>query len=452
MNKNLLILLSIAFLTGLLLGCQKKTSEETQTYSDAWVTSLTFAANDSFPGLKKASFSIVTSSDTGYITTKDSLMYGTKLDSVVPYLTFSHTPSYAIFYSDSDTIIYSGKDTINMSPRPVRLYVMASDKKTGYWYEIYTDVHQVDPDLFTWQQLTPAVFTEEAECRAVRISETFYLFTNDGFCNRLYTSINARKWSEGTVISDLPASCRVQNIMAAGHTIYYADGDKLYHSTDGEHWQVEDYSAKGFTLLNMLYQFNDSVWAIAQRSDAQLQLANMAEGGEMRLTGDILPESFPVSDFAALTFASASQRKRAMIVGGFDIQGNSLNTRWNVEYMPGRGYKMIDFSIEQPSYASLTGVSIVWYNHMFHMFGSADDDAQVGPYTQLISSDEGMNWILPDTTKNHLPVGYIPRHNASVLTDETHHIYIIGGRNRTQAFADVWCGHLNKTSFADYQE
>lgn len=442
-------------------GCQSSSTTVT-TYSEALVTSLSFTKNDSIPGLEKASFTIVTATDTGLIYNKDSLLYGTRIDSVIPKFTFNHTPAYATFCSDSDTIVYTGVDTVNMNARPCRLYVMASDRKTEKWYNIFVNVHKIDPDLYKWECLTPSVYPAEGgQNKAFLINGTFYLFEGDEISVRLYTSSDAKTWSSATAINGLPGNCRVRNIMQSDRSLYYADGDKLYVSQNATDWTEEDYSDKPFRLLNMLYDFNDSVWCIAQRiSDDKLCLANMAEGGTFALTGDTLPEEFPISDFGVVTFPSSSLRQRAMVMGGYDIDGNALNTRWNVEFVPNRGYRVVDFSVEQPYYKALTGISLLWYNHEFHLFGSSNADSEVSQQTQLVSTDEGMHWTLPDSTKNLLPydeanplppASYRPRYNTSVMQDDGYYIYIIGGQSRTQTFSDVWRGRLNSTTFADYE-
>lgn len=453
MKKTILHTLLLLIVASAIVGCKNKETETT-TYPEALVTGMTFAKNDSFPGLRLASFTIITASDTGLIYNKDSLLYGTCLDSVVPYITFNHTPSYAVFVTDSDSLVYSGADTLNMTYQPCRLYVMASDGIHDKWYNIYVNVHKVDPDLYNWTCLNERIYTGDGgESKAVRIGGKFYLFVNDGFSIRLYQSADAAQWTGPTTVTTLPTGCSVRNILAADDVLYYGDGDQLYTSTDATTWTKQDYSASSFRIINMLYCFNDSIWAIAQRrSDDKLILANMAKDGQLQLSGDTLPDNFPVSDYAAISFASASNRSRAMIVGGYDIKGNSLNTRWNIEYLKGRGYTMTNFSIEQPSFEALTGVNIIWYDHKFHMFGSANANTEIGQYKQLISYDEGLNWVVPDSTKNCLPEAYLPRQKASVIVDENHNIYIIGGQSRTETFSDVWRGHLNKTSFVDYED
>ena len=131
MRKNLIYMLLL--LPIVLVSClDDKNETEVKEYNEALVTAMTFSKNDSFPGLAEAKFTIITSTDTGRIYNPDSLRFGTRIDSVIPSLSFNHTPAYTVFYtgadSTADTIIYTGADTINFSVQPVQLFVMASDK------------------------------------------------------------------------------------------------------------------------------------------------------------------------------------------------------------------------------------------------------------------------------------------------------------------------------------
>lgn len=436
-----------------LASCNNSSTTVT-TYDEALVTSFSFAANDSFPGLAAAKFTIVTTSDTGHIYCTDSLLYGTPIDSVIPRITFNHTPSYSVIYTPTDTVVYSGKDTIDFNSRPIYLYVMASDQKTPKWYDIDFAVHQVDPDYYDWQCINPAVFSMDgAESRAFYSGSTFYLFVNDGIRPQLYTSADAITWSAPQAIAGLPTDVAVRQMIHEDGTFYYADAQGLYTSDDGLTFVFTDYSAQPFTLVSMLYTFNDSIWAVASRkADDQLVCVNMVAGGTLAETGIQLPDYFPVSDFGTLTFESVSGRARAMVVGGYDRQGVPRNIRWNIEYTPNRGYAVGDFSVEQPAYEALTGISLIWYDHAIHMFGGSNSKAEVNTATQLVSTDEGLHWAVPDTAHNRLPEAYLPRHKASVITTADHYIYIIGGQSRTATFADVWRGRLNRTLFPSYED
>jgi len=434
-----------------LSACLDRQNTDTTTYSEALVTGMAFASNDSFPGLAAAKFKIITATDTGMIYNEDSLLFGTMIDTVIPHLTFNHTPYYTIFYtgadSTADTILYTGADTIDFTHQPVQLLVMASDQETWKMYNIYVNVHTVDPDLYHWDLYNDQIFTTQgAESKAFLINDVFHLFVSNGFNTQLYTSQDAKAWSQPTTVSALPSGCAIRKMIEADGTLYYPAGDKLYTSTDGINWGTADIS--DFTLVNMLFSFNDSIWGIAQTSANELKLCNMAKGGSMALSGISLPADFPVSEYAALPFASASNRKRAMIVGGFDQAGNSLNSRWNLDYLKGKGYTLVNFSIEQPSFASLTGASIVVYNNELHMFGSVSADNAISGDNQLISVDEGLNWLVPDSAENLMPDTYRNRQKASVLVREsTHELFIIGGQTRGETFSDVYRGLLNKLTF-----
>jgi hypothetical protein len=155
-----------------------------------------------------------------------------------------------------------------------------------------------------------------------------------------------------------------------------------------------------------------------------------------------LPNEFPISDFAATAFESSSERPRAMIVGGLDINGNPVNSRWNFEYIPkDKKYRLKDFSISQPTFHTLTGASIIQYNEQLMMFGGIDNDLEWNSNI-LYSDDEGMNWYVPDTACNQLPMEYQSRQNQSVIVNQKS-IYLIGGQSRTASFSDVYRGRLN---------
>lgn len=445
------IVMIIVLLTMIVSSCLDK-KEEVSTSPYAKVTGLSFATNDSFPGLSKAVFTIDESDDSiGIIFNEDSLLYGTELDSVVATFTFKALPGLAVFISDHDTVhdtvMVSLADTLNFTPRPTRLYVQSSDATSERWYHIYVNVHQVDPELFVWTRMTQNVYDPSivADQKLVLLNKNLYLYTNNGFANVLYVSTNQGASWQTKSVSGLPDDCHVRNILEANGLLYYPSGNKMYLSEDGETWTVQNYT--DMELVNMLYELNDSVWAIAKQNDAYY-LAS-AKGKSSFTIAHQLPENFPISDYATLSFASASGRPRAMVVGGFSADGRILNTRWNVEYDRGeKRYHYADFSISQPSFAPLTGVSLVQYDDKIYMFGSANADAVIGEYPIMQSVDEGMNWSIPDTTTNKLPDTYIPRQKVTAVVDEENHlIYLVGGQSRTEAFADVYRGRLNKMTF-----
>ena len=437
------------------------TSSSTTTYTpsdDPTVATLTLS-NDSFPALKKAVFTIDERIDTGLIYNVDSITYGTRIDSAVVSFTFNASAiSAAIIFTPTDTISLSGKDTINFTQRPVYLHTISETGTADKWYEIQVNVHQTDPDLFQWELLAENIISAEySNQKAVIMRDTIYLLASNGLKTQVLYS------ADGTTFTSISAPFSdfdVQNTLVLAGKIYCLNQEEVatLSSASGT-WERQTIDTSlpltiNRLLLTFCYSSNqieeaqDSIWAIAtEKSSEQLCLATTADLSTWT-QHDYLPADFPTSDFAAVPFFSPTGRPRAMFVGGFSAEGASLNTRWNVEYELGQGYRWENFTIEQPTFESLTGASIIYYNKHFLMFGGANADNQVDTDANILESwDEGMNWSPSDTTHNRMPDTYINRAYQSVLIDSKNNVYVIGGKSRDQVFTDVYKGRLNSINW-----
>lgn len=440
-----------------LIGCTSKNSE-TMVSSEARVSTFTFQSDTANPGLTAAMYTIEHREDTGLIYSKDSLRFGTQLDSVVPLVTYKATPGIVRFILPDTTIISTGADTINFNQKPIYLHITASDMQTNKWYLIDIAAHQADPDLYVWTCLTENMFApqpvQNCETKAFRIHDNLVVYVNNGLSTSIYQSTNGEIWAQlADKINDLPVPCHVRDIVQHNDTLYYIDGTSLYKSADLLTWSKTDYAAASFTPINMLLAYNNLPWCIVQDKESQqLMLATIIEDSIQVATNiadlkdGFLPAEFPISDFSALAFSGSSERPRAMIVGGRTINGDIVNSRWNLEYASQTGYRLKDFSISQPSFESLIGVSIIHYDNHFIMFGGTDNDLTLRSDI-LYSDDEGMNWYVPDTASNKLPATYLSRSNQTVLVDDQDNIYIIGGQSKTRAFSDVYRGFRNATKW-----
>lgn len=436
----------IALLAVAVSGC-KKSNSTTTTSSVAQLSTFRFAANDSFPGLAKATFKIEERLDTGLVYNQDSIQFGTPLDSVVPKFTFAATPGAAILKTADTTLAITGSDTLDFTKQPIYLTVTSSNGKTVKVYEIRATVHQIDPDLFQWEQLTEAIYgTDNSEQQVVAVGERFVFFKDNGFRVTYLTSEDGAVWSGEQTPSGLPDDCYVRGIISDGEALYYADSTGLYTSTDITNWTRQDYAGKAFKPVTMLLAWNETVWALADKN-GQYELVNL-QNGELTETGLTVDGDFPVSDFAAVAFESASDRARAMIMGGYTAEGKAANSRWNIEYSETlrdslhNGYRIVNFAIDRPAFQSITGASVVWYNHQLYLFGGIDADMQYNGRNILVSEDEGISWTAADSTKNQLPDTYTARQKQSVLVRDNY-IYVFGGESQTETFSDVYRGRLN---------
>lgn len=442
----------LLFLGIVLVGCKKNTTETTSPYAE--ITAFTFRTDTANPGLTAATYKVEQRTDTGYIYNKDSLAFGTTLDSVVPSLTYRATPASVTFVLPDTTIVSTGSDTMDFSRQPIFVHIKSSDLQHEKWYQLSFTTHQVDPDLYVWTLLNPQIFTRTCDVQLFFHNGQLVLFTNDGLSTEVYTSADGAAWQRTPSVTGLPDACRVRNIILHQGVFYYADADCLYTSTDITSWATHDYSAKSYSLVNMLVAFDDKVWCILRDRDTrQLLLGYKPTDSDIipadsihGLQGNVLPADFPISDFAALSFRAGSERPRAMIVGGRTEDGTPLNTRWNLEFELSDGYRIKNFSIEQPHFQSLTGISVIQYDNQLIMFGGIDNDSQWRT-SILYSKDEGMNWFAPDTTHNRLPDNYGQRQKQTVTIDDNNNIYLIGGQSFTHTYSDVYRGYLNSINW-----
>lgn len=416
-------------------------STSTTPSSVAKLNAFYFAKNDSMPGLGAAVFTVEERLDTGMVWNKDSILYGTSLKKVVPRFNFAATPG-AAFLRINDSIIYlSGYDTLDFSVGPIYLTIRSADRSTIKTYEIRPTVHQVDPDLYTWTQLISHIYDpDDSEQIVLELGDKFVLIKYNGFAFRAFQSPDGIVWTELGTPTGLPTGTHIRNIISDGNLLYYGQENAIYTSTDGVTWTENPVS---YPVVTMLLYWNDRVWALVDNNGYELAYW---ENDDLTLSG-LRPDGlFPVSDFATVTFQSASLRERAMIIGGYADNGLSLNTRWNLEYsthpLPDGEYRLREFSIDRPSFTSLTGISVIWYNNQLLMFGGVDDKMSYFGRDILISTDEGLNWAKADSTKNRLPETYQARQRQTAIVRDSY-IYLFGGQDPETSYSDVYLGHLN---------
>lgn len=441
MKRKFLYILCLLVL--ILPSCKDKTDTTVTTSSETAVTSFYFSAQDSFPAIGNATFTIshYAATDTGLITNPDSMTYLTPVDGLVPHLLFKATPASAVIIKPDTSFALTGKDTIDFT-HPVLLRVTSSDKTAIKYYRIVVNVHQVDPNMFRWKRLNGAVLGDaSASTRALRYGSSFYLFANDGFKNIVYRSADGTSWDNGSNTTGLPDNCHVREIIAGDDAFYYCQQGMVYSSADGLTWTEEDLSAETVVPQVTLMHFNDSVWLVGKNDAEGTFHLIVKDNGTWRALADTLPHNWPMTDFAAVEFVASSLRHRAMIVGGYDTEGNGLNSRWNIEYTPANGYRYANFAIERPLCSAILGAAVVHYGNMFYLFGGVDAEAQYVTQTALYSEDEGLNWLPIDTAHNQLMHVYSPRTQTSALTHDNS-IYLFGGQTRTEIFSDVMQGQL----------
>lgn len=439
MKHFLYILLS--FIPFLFIGCETRSNYTSATSSVAKLATFSFAKNDSMPGLASAVFTVEERLDTGLVWNKDSMLFGTDLSRVVPRFTFAATPGAAFLTLSDTTCALTGYDTLDFTKTPIYLTIRSSDRTTTKTYEIRPTVHQVDPDLYTWALINDGIYDkDDSEQRALELENTFVLIKSNGFSLHTYQSVDGEDWIDLGEPTGLPTGTKVRQIISKGDTLYYGQENQLYTSTDGITWTAHN---ADYPIYTTLLYWNGKVWVLVENNGYELATW---ENNTLVLSGLQPAGEFPISDFATVTFKSASLRERAMIIGGFAENGRSLNTRWNLEYSrhtpENGGYRLQEFSIDRPSFTSLTGVSVIWYKNQLLLFGGVDEQMTYFGRNILISTNEGLTWTKADSTKNQLPEVYKARQKQSAIVRDNN-IYLFGGQDATSTYSDVYRGRLN---------
>lgn len=427
-------------------ACERAVTNVTVS-SDAKLASFSLRANDSIPQYATAVFKIEELEDTGKVYNADSLKYMTPLDSVVPYFRFNSTPALARAFVGKDTIDLTGNDTLNFTVQPVKLFVVAADLKTTRWYNIYINVHQIDPNLFTWRQLSKAIADKNIEQqKALWFNHKLYWFVRDALGLEVYTSTDGAQWQREDWV--LPEQLNVSTLVVAKGKLAGAGTDgNLYFSSDGEWWNYVDLSDYDVKCENLLFEFADSLWLIiSSNTDKAYYLATTTDFSQIILESDELPASFPVSDFAAATFISRSYRPRAIVIGGYSADGLILNSRWSAEEFDGL-IRWVDYSESRFNFQPVAGTQVVYYNDMLLMLGGMEADNKLRSKHIYQSEDEGLTWTAADTLSNAMPEEFSPRYRHSFFADDDDNLYVVGGQSLTKTFSDVYTGKLGELDF-----
>lgn len=432
----------LPFLMLILAACTSNNTTTTPS-SEAELSSFYLAANDSFPGLKQAVFTIKELADTALVYNEDSIRFGTPLDKVVPKFSFTTKIAWASLHVQDTTFYLSGSDTIDLT-EPVYLTVCSEDQTKQHVYKISASVHQVDPDLYQWKLLSDAIYdADDSEQGMVMWHNELLLFRHTGTRIMAYRSADGREWSAPMSIESLPVECTVRQIVSDAHTLYYGAGHQIFRSDDAVNWTALPVTD---SILSTLMYYNGTVWfSIATPQGVELAVL---ENDELMPTG-LQPQAqrWPVSGFAAATFTASNGRPRALILGGYAANGEVLNSRWQLEWTPYQGYRMEEFSATYPKNTALVGTTMAWYNRQLMLFGGKDAQDTYQPREVLVSTNEGTTFYMADTTKNCLPERYEARYNASVLTDGEY-LYLVGGRDaQGTTHSDVYRGHLNSINW-----
>ena len=376
---------------------------------------------------------IINGKDTIYVlTNKDSLPYLTKPDSLVPIIK-GNTLS-AIRVETKDTIIekfdVSKPDTLNFSDT-VTIITTAQDGKTTKTFKVVVNIHQHDPDLYTWTSQNNQIYTENAVAEKLLFFDSLlYLYVKTAANVKLYISENGEKWTSKT-LTNFPNSFDIKYIVRNKNKLYIAENTDVYVSSDGISWTKKVAVTE---IKHLVFALNGQVFGVfgALGEPEVLQILDTVSLSWNRTIS--LPSNFPVEGASICVSNGAAGNERVFFVGGKDAEGNLLSTVFSSE----NGITWRNLASINP-FSARRDVAAVQYDKVLMVFGGRDNSGVLGLSEYFrISPDFGVSWR--NSYENMLmPIDLMPRFNCQVvINDDKTKMYFVGGQNDSGFVKDAW--------------
>jgi hypothetical protein len=376
----------------------------------------------------------------------------------LPYLTdiqekviVSYTNSLSIAnvqnVTDGDSTWVASGDSLDVS-KPLRLKVFAIDESKTKFYDVWVNIHQVDPDSIQYKPLAlsgPFEGDVIMENQAIRFENSYYLFEKTstpliypGLLS-LYKSTDMKNW-EVVTLTGLPFDTDIKNIQTTESSLvaHNTFGD-FYISYDAFTWNKINTKYPVKSILGFL---NEKLSLIVENGNGELIFAftDLLEWED----GSKIPDNFPLSGFSTINSQSSTIEK-ITLVGGKSSSGEVLNTVWSTQ----NGVYWAKLNDQKKSPIIEGGNAFLYDNEIYWLSGSLHEaDGNVSYNKNVYSSiDGGVTWkIKPD--KYSPPENYPFLQNTSVVTDPSGtYFYIVGGQNGNVP-TNVWEAFINRKTFA----
>lgn len=404
-----------------------RNSSENEASTNAKITAFSIY-NDSIPALKKAVFKV--DQDAKTIANKDSIPYGTSLDSCYVTLT-----SIAGKITIGDKLYAGKKDTLRFDFKKSQdIVTLALDGETSLTYKLSVNVHHVDPDTMLWKPIVSQIIstTPLQEGSTYFNNKAIYYYKDNTGVHAL-TSQKGKTWSAVTV-SGLDAAVNLRRIVVFQDKVLLEHSNKLYLSTDG--FTFTNQAITGVQMSHLLYAMNDKVYGLQQVG----KTLTLVESSDLTTWSETvaLPLTFPIEEESITVCLSTSGKTRVNVFGGKDVDGNLLNSLWASENNTYWANLMSGTKL-----APRVGASLLKYGKRLLLVGGKEAD-KVAEDKVLFSKDGGLTWDKP-TDKEGDNALFVPRYNCNVIDTQTGTLILVGGQTaETEYVRDVWTALLYK--------
>lgn len=354
-------------------------------------------------------------------------------------------------WNGADSVVFAGGETepevqimalkaSTEHPLPT-LIVTAANGRTQKEYRIEIRVHQVDPDLIVWKNMTetfnqPASITKEQ--KTLLANNRFYTFTFD-INNKLnlYIAEKGSAYDPTPQVSDLPSNTLLESIIFFKGNFYAMDADnKGYSSQDGVLWNPQ--SSNVHSILGILpadTEEDDVLLVLAKNDGGKCCLATTTDLLNLNLHSE-LGGDFPISGFSSTTSYNRIDQSRNILsmTGGVTIGGEETSRTWSVQIA---GDKSVRYISNQSNYIFPAKKGIVSFMYDNYLFALTDNklykSISFGSLWKAAPEKESLSAAMPKVS------------GQSVLVDEDNYIWVFGGMTDSNSTTnEVWRGRLNR--------
>lgn len=436
--------ISSILVVALFVGCN---NDETEPSVVTTIRNLYLTSADSVESVNNALFYVNADTFfvykgveyTGFIQNRDSMLYGSSLKAVIPTITTKAVVSTIVL---NDSVTYSGTDTMDFE-LPVKVLVYAQNADTTQLYLIKSNVHQIDHELYLWDERTyPTTSSTIKAEKAVLFSDKIFLFRNIDNVATLDVSTDFAEGWQSVALEGIAVNA-IEHIICADKFYAVAD-DKFFVSSDGKTWTSN--TITDVAIKQLLFKEGNALFALAQDS----VVMSSDEGISWQLAYRC-PESFPVQDYAVVAEKSPSGRMRYLLVGGTAKDGTSAGA-WSTE----NGIYWVDFSQDGDNWPCRKNAATIAYDHNVLMFGGEENG--VLSDSILLSPDFGFTWTGADekiVARNYVPTiksSIFSTRNLLNASKNQYRIFIVGGKDKDGDYVQkIWTGRKNETYFNEYR-
>lgn len=368
--------------------------------------------------------------DHGIIFNADSLPAGTKVNKLVPVVTYSPAVTSAVFtMTGGDTrtgtvdYVQSPSDSIDFTG-DVTLRVATDNDGLERTYRVKVNVHKMAPDSLMWDKAAlstlPSRLANPKDQKTVLLGNDVIslIAESDGS----YTVAKCHNPSEALWDKKALApgfTPDIRSLTATKSALYMLGTDGIMHfSSDALTWTADN----GFSARSIIGTFGDKVLAVIGSEGSYKWISYPAADG---VTPSPLPEGFPTEGFSSfhsftskwaadpIGFFTGGCRDGKILADTWAFDGNSWAKISNNPLPPLRDASIIP-------YFNYKQTTTSWIQTEFSVclcIGGLTPDGDINQ-TVYISYDNGVNWQKADSLLQ-LPKHLVPGYQADVLVLST---------------------------------